>query len=150
LLDMDKLQATAQEAKDDFNNLQLEINTIKTRLEQITTLQKHIGAYRKTKDIYALYGRAKDKRKFYAEHEAAIETCKDTKAYFERLNLKKIPTIQALKQEYAALAAERGRLYKDYHPKRKFMREILTAEQNARLMLGSQTQRGLKRGDIER
>jgi len=62
-----------------------------------------------------------------------------------------LPTIVALKQEYASLAADRNRLYKEYHPKRKFMREILTAEQNAEMILGSQqTQRGLNRGDIKR
>ena len=151
LTDMKKLGFAVQRAKDDFNAVQSEIHAVNTRLEQIRTLQKHIGAYRKTRDVFAQYGSAKDKRKFYAEHEFAIETCKDAKAYFERLNLDKLPTIHALKQEYATLAAERGRLYQDYHPKRKFMRENLTAEQNVKLMLSSeQTQRGLKRGDIVR
>ena len=101
-----------------------------------STLQKHIGAYNKTRDIYAGYRKAKDKRKFYTKHEAAIETCETAKAYFNRINLKKLPTIQALKQEYAGLTAERKTLYKDYHVKRKFMQEVLTARQNTEIMLG--------------
>ena len=136
LTDMKKLHYAAQHAKDDFNSPQSEIHAINTRLEQISDLQKHIGAYRKTKDIYAQYGRAKDKRKFYAEHEAAIDTCKKAKAYFDRINLKKLPAIGTLKQEYAALSAERKTLYKDYHVKRKAMQEVLTAKQNAEMMLG--------------
>ena len=136
LTDMAKLQAVAQESKDDFNNLQSEIHAIDTRLKQISTLQKHIGAYRKTKDVYAKYGKAKNKQKFYDEHGAAIETCETAKAYFGRINLKKLPTIQTLKQEYATLTAEQKTLYKDYHVKRKFMQEVLTAKQNAEMMLG--------------
>jgi len=57
LTDMKKLQYTSQNAKDDFNALQSEIRAIDNRLEQISTLQKHIRAYRKTKDIYAQYGK---------------------------------------------------------------------------------------------
>ena len=112
LTDMAKLQAAAQHAKDDFNNLQSEIHAINTRLEQIATLQKHIGAY------------VKDKK-----NEAA-------KAYFDRINLTRLPSIATLKQEYAALLAEKKTLYKDYHPKKNFMREVLTAEQNTRMILG--------------
>ena len=151
LTDMQKLQSAALVSKDEFNALQSEIHAIDARLKQISTLQKHIGAYRKTKDVFVQYGRSKNKREFYAEHEVAIDTHEAAKAYFERINLKKLPTIQALKQEYATLSAEKKVLYKDYHPKRKFMREVLTAKQNAELVLRSeQTQRGLKRGDIER
>jgi len=111
LTDMAKLLAAAQEAKNDFNNLQSEIHAINTRLEQITVLQKRIGAYHKDKKNAA------------------------TKAYFDRINLTKLPTIAALKQEYAALLTEKKMLYKDYHPKKNFMREILVAEQNARQIL---------------
>jgi len=127
---MGKLKSVAQRAKDDFNAIQSEIYAINTRLEQISTLLKtHRGTYRKTRDIFVWYR-------------------KSTEAYFDQI---KLPTIAALKQEYATLSAEKKRLYKDYHPKRKFMREVLTAEQNAKMMLSSQqTQRDLKRGDIER
>ena len=147
LTDMKKLQYTAQNAKDDFNALQSEIKAIDTRLEQISTLQKHIGAYRKTKDIYAQYGKTKDERKFYQENESAIETCRSAKAYFDLINLKKLPTIRALKQEYATLITEKKMLYKDYHTKRKFMKEILTAKQNAELMLAHKDTTKIKEQD---
>ena len=136
LTSMEKLQAAAQDSKDDFNALQGEIHAINTRQEQIAALQKHIGAYSKTKDVFAQYSRAKNKHKFYAEHEAAIEMCQAAKAYFDRLGLEKLPTIAALKQEYAALAVEKKMLYKDYHGKREWMKNVLAAEQNTRLMLG--------------
>ena len=138
LTDLQKLGYAAKNAKSDFNAIQSEIHAINARQEQISTLQKHIGAYRKTKDILSAYGKAKNKRKFYAEHESAIEICKSAKAYFDRINLGKLPTIASLKQEYAALSVEKKLLYKDYHAKRDTMKKILTAEQNAKLMLGGQ------------
>jgi len=151
LTDMKKLQAAAQQSKDDFNAIQSEIQAINVRLEQISTLQKHIGTYRKTREVFVQYSKARNKRKFYTEHETSIDRHKAAKEYFDRLGLKKLPTIAALKQEYATLAADRNKLYKDYHPKRKFMREVLTAEQNAKMILGSkQTQRGLNQGGIKR
>ena len=54
--------------------------------------------------------------------------------YFDELKLEKIPTIKALQQEYATLAAERKQLYSGYSAKRDYMREVLTAEQNVSLM----------------
>jgi len=151
LTNMSKLKAVAQRAKDDFNAIQSEIHSINTRLEQISTLQRHIGTYRKTRDIYVQYRRAKDKRTFYAEHEDAIDRHQAAKEYFDRLGLKKLPSIAALKQEYAALTVEKKILYKEYHPKRKFMKEVLTAKQNAEFVLREQqTQRGFNRGGIER
>jgi hypothetical protein len=40
-----------------------------------------------------------------------------------------------LQSEYATLAAEKKKLYAEYHPVRKFMQDILTAKQNAEQLL---------------
>ena len=136
LTDLDKLDAAAQSAKDDFNALQTRVHAIDSRLADINALQKHIGAYGKTKDVFFQYRRAKNKRKFYLENETAIETCKAAKTYFNSLGLEKIPTIKSLKQEYATLSAEKRTLYSDYHVKRDHMQKVLTARQNVSLMLG--------------
>ena len=138
LIDLRKLGYIAQTAKNDFNSLQGEIHAINTRQEQIATLQKHIGSYRKTRDIFVAYGKSRNKQKFYAEHESDIENHKAAKVYFNRINIDKLPTIAALKQEYAELSVEKKVLYKDYHKRRDFMKSVLTAEQNAKLMLGGQ------------
>ena len=136
LTDLDKLDAAAQSAKDDFNALQTRVHAIDSRLADINTLQKHIGAYGKTKDVFFQYRRAKNKRKFYLENETAIETCKAAKAYFNSLGLEKIPTIKALQQEYATLSAEKKTLYSGYNARRDYMQKVLTARQNVSLMLG--------------
>ena len=98
-------------------------------------MQKHIGAYVKTKDVYAEYKRRKFSKKFYAENEKAITDCKAAKAYFDKQELTKLPTINSLKQEYTSLAAEKKKLYAGQSAARNFMQEILMAQQNVRMLL---------------
>ena len=65
------------------------------------------------------------------------------KKYFDGLGLKKLPTIAALKQEYAALAAEKKKLYSGYRAAKENMRKLAIAKDNAAKILGltSETQR---------
>jgi len=133
--DIEKLAEAAQKAKDGFNAIQTQIQTADARLREIALLQKHIGAYVKTKDVYAEYKRHKFSKKFYAENEKAINDCKAAKAFFDEQKLAKLPTINSLKQEYAALVADKKKLYATQSPARNFMQEILMAQQNVRMLL---------------
>ena len=133
--DWESLSNAAQKAKDDFNAIQTNIHAADARMKDITLLQKHIGTYVKTKDIYAEYKRRKFSKKFLSENEKAITDHKAAKAHFDGLKLTKLPTINTLKQEYAALAADKKKLYGSYHQARNFMQEILLAEQNTRMLL---------------
>ena len=82
------------------------------RMKEISELQKHIGIYGKTREIYAQYRRLPPKKQaeFYTEHTSAIISCEAAKRYFDSLGLKKLPSIQSLKQEYATLLAENKKL----------------------------------------
>ena len=46
-----------------------------------------------------------------------------------------MPTINSLKQEYAALTTEKKKLYSGYSAVRNNMQEILMAQQNTRQLL---------------
>ena len=104
-------------------------------MKDISLLQKHIGAYVKTKDVYAEYKRRKFSKKFYGENEKAITDHKAAKAYFDELKLEKLPTINMLKQEYAALSADKKKLYSQHHAAKNHMQEILMAKQNVEMLL---------------
>ena len=132
---LDVLQEKAQTAKDDFNNISARINAADSRMKEITTLQKHIGTYSKTKDIFAAYRKSKYSKKYLAEHEQAITAHRTAKQYFNEMNLEKLPTIKSLQIEYATLSAEKKKLYAEYQPARKFMQEILMAKQNVEQLL---------------
>ena len=131
----EKLSEAAQQAKDDFNAIQTRIQAADSRMKEVTVLQKHIGTYVKTKDIYAEYKRRKFSKKFLAENEKPISDHKAAKAYFDELKLEKLPTIGTLKQEYATLAAEKKKLYSDHHAAKNHMQEILMAKQNVEMLL---------------
>ena len=133
--DLEKLAVAAQKAKDDFNNIQTNIQAADIRLKEISLLQKHIGAYLKTKDTYTQYRKVKFSKKFRAENDKALSDHIAAKEYFNQLNLKKLPTIKMLKQEYATLIAKKKKLYSGYHTARNHMQEILTARQNVEMLL---------------
>jgi hypothetical protein len=112
-------------------------------MDEISALQKHIGAYGKTRDVYAAYRASGYNRKYLAEHEAEILTHKEAKKAFDALGLKKIPSIKGLQQEYAALLAEKKKLYVSYNEAKREMRDILTAKNNVdRLLHYSDAGRG--------
>ena len=135
LLEYELLVNKAKQAKDDFNNISGRIKEIDARLPDITNLQKHIGTYSKTKDIYAAYWKSGWSKKFYAENKANIDLHKATKKAFDDSGVAKLPTIKMLQTEYATLLAEKKTLYSKYKESRQFMQEILTVKQNAEQLL---------------
>jgi hypothetical protein len=123
-------------ASGDFAALTKRIRDSETRLKEITELQKYIGQYGKTRDIYAKYKASEWSRDFYDIHAADIILHRAAKKYFDGLGLKKLPSINQLKQEYAELAAEKKKLYGGYHESKDLSRELLTARTNAERILG--------------
>jgi hypothetical protein len=105
-------------------------------MDEISALQKHIGTYGKTRDVYAAYRDSGYSRKYF--------THKETKKAFDTLGLKKIPSInKGLQQEYAALLAEKKKLYASYNEAKREMRDILTAKNNVAPFLNySDAERG--------
>ncbi|MCD8337064.1 MAG: hypothetical protein LUD18_07290 [Lachnospiraceae bacterium] len=119
-------------------------------MDEITELQKQIGAYGKTRDIYVQYKKLpKNKQaEFYEEHRSDIAIHEAAKKYFDSLHLQKLPTIKELKQEYAVLSAENKKLYPEQKSARKEMIDLLTAKNNVERFLEikiEQPDRGEKR-----
>jgi len=83
---------------------------IENRLAAITELQKHIGYYGKSRDIYMEYKAKKFNQDFFEEHREPLTLHIAAKKHFDELGLKKIPSITSLKQEYAMLLAEKKSL----------------------------------------
>ena len=119
----------------DFNGRLTKIKEIDKRLDEISELQKHIGTYGKTRDVYKQYLAAKNRNDFFEEHRADITLHKAAKKYFDGLGLKKLPTISSLKQEYATLLAEKKKLYSGYRELKEKRNALLTAKRNSDNML---------------
>ena len=76
------------------------------------------------------------KPKFYEQHTSEITSCQAAKRYFDSLGLKKLPSIQSLKQEYAVLLTENKKRYPEYKQAKAKMIELLTAKTNVERILG--------------
>ena len=132
------LEAACDAAVRKYNGLSDRTKANNVRMKEISELQKHIGTYGKTREIYVQYRRLPPKKQeqFYAEHASAIISCEAAKRFFDGLGMKKLPSIQSLKQEYAALLAENRRLYPDQKKAKAEMMELLTARHNTSRILG--------------
>lgn len=150
LTEYEKLEEKTDEAKKIFDDLSEQIMQKDNRLNEISTLQRHIGNYSKTRDIYTEYIKSGYNKNFLAEHENDIISHQSAKKYFDGLNIK-IPSMQSLKQAYAAVLAEKKKLYSDYHQAKSIMQELINAQINTDKILGQpQTVSGRKKHSHDR
>ena len=138
LTDLGELEKVCDAAVQKFNDLADQSKAARARMKDISELQKHIGAYGKTREIFAQYRKltGRKREKFYEQHSSEITACQAAKRYFDSLGLKKLPSIQSLKQEYATLYAENKKRYPEYKQAKAKMIELLTAKNNVERILG--------------
>ena len=133
----EELVKKSSSSSDDFSALMTRIKDTEARMKSIAELQKQIGTYGKTREVYAQYRASNWSRKFYNEHTADIILHRAAKKYFDEQGFKgKLPSMKALKQEYAALSDEKKKLYVDYHAQKDKSREWAIARDNAEMLLG--------------
>lgn len=140
LLDYAVLQDACAAASEKYNAMAAKTKANSERMKEISELQRHIGAYRKNRDIYIGYRKLPVKKQaaFYEKYRRQIVLCEAAKKFFDELGLHKLPGIQMLKQEYAELQAENKKLYPEQKQQRAKMLELLTARSNVERILGLQ------------
>jgi len=132
----DDLVKKAATASAEFDARMTNIKAAEKRMSEISELQKHIGTYGKTRDMYARYKASGWDPDFYEANRAEITLHRAAKKHFDDQKIKKLPTIASLKQEYAALSAEKKKLYGGYHDAKDNVRQLLVAKGNAARILG--------------
>lgn len=127
----------------------------KKRLNEIAVLQKHITNYLKTKDVYAGYRASGYSKGYYEEHEDAIRLCKASKRAFDELipsdtsgktagsHKKQLPSLKALRAEYAELLAMKKAAYPEYYKAKDEYRELLTYQANLAGLFGIENVRSV-------
>lgn len=146
LADYDLLTEKAKAASAVFGNHNERRKAIEARLKEITELQKHIGAYGKTREVYREYRALPPKKRagFLEDNRSDITVHRAAKEHFDSLGYgkdKKLPSMQSLKQEYAALDAERRTLSRGYKAEHDEMVALQMAKQNVDRLLGEPRQR---------
>ena len=116
LTDFGELEKACDAAVQKFNDLADQSKAASARMKDISELQKQIGTYGKTREIYAQYRKLTGRKRenFYEQHSSEITVCQAAKRYFDSLGLKKLPSMQSLKQEYAMLKTENRKRYPEY------------------------------------
>ena len=124
LLDYDLLTKTVAESSARHRELLEKIKAVDKRLAEIKELQYHIGHYGKYRDTYRRYITSGRDADFFEENRQAVTLCIAAKKHFDSLGLKKLPSINQLKQEYATLAAGKGKLYAEYKQAKQKMMDL--------------------------
>jgi len=139
ITDYDDLAKKSAAVSSEYNDRVQRINAADARLKAITELQKHMGTYRKTREVYAQYRVSGWNDNFYETHRADITLCRAAKKYFDDMGYgktKKLPSISSLKQEYAILVAEKKKLYSGWNALKERRKELLVVKSNADRILG--------------
>jgi hypothetical protein len=114
----DELVQRSSAASGGFHKKTGRIKEIETRQKEITELQKQIGTYKKTREVYRAYLKSGRDQAFYDANVTDIILHEAAKRHFDKMGFsksKKFQTIDALKQEWATLNSEKKSLYRDYH-----------------------------------
>ena len=144
----DDLCTKAAAASAEYNGRNNRIKEIESRQKEINDLQAQIGTYGKTRDVYAAYRESEWSDIFFEAHRAEITLHRAAKKFFDGLGFgkdKKLPTINALRQEWAALEAEKKKLYVGLKQIRDNHTTLGTAKANADILLNSPQQRQSRR-----
>lgn len=128
--DLDVLNSKAEGAVQHLHELQKRLQETEQRMADISELRTQIIHYARTREVYAAYRKAGYSKKFLAEHEGDILLHKTAKAFFDKQNLNKLPRVNDLNAEYAALQAQKKELYPEYRRAREEMQQLLRAQKN--------------------
>ena len=114
------------------------IKVAKARLTKIAVLKTHIINYAKTRPAYDAYRKSGYSKKFLEAHREEITLHKAAKAAFDEANLKTLPKVKALDEEYSKLLTEKKARYPDYRKAKEEMQELLRAKKNVELFFAEE------------
>ena len=138
LMNYADLKKKTQAATEQFHALSAQIKSAEARMAEIAVLRGHIVNFAKTKKTFDAYKASGYTKKFLAEHEAEILLHRSAKRAFQELNVKKLPTVKSLQEEYAKLLSEKKAAYPDYRKAKQEMQELLTVQANVAKILGAE------------
>ena len=150
LLNLNELQKRTDDVTSKYHELSDKIKLVEARIKEIAELKTQIINFAKTREIYAAYRKSGYSKDFLAGHETEILLHKTAKKSFDELNIRKLPTIKSLNDEFSELAAEKKNLYHDYTSVRDEMRELLIHKSNVEKILGTDESTTEKKTEHER
>ena len=139
-LSLEELKTIATQKPQKLKNIKREIEGVDEKLQSISLLQRHIGTYGKTKEVYKQYRRSKSPEQFKQENIQAITDHEAARAYFDERGYgfgseNKLPKIKELREQYAIYNTDKKSLWAKYHELRNSDKEIDNAWANVKTLL---------------
>ena len=135
-MDFDELSRRAEAANEKCSALAEKLKATEAKMSEVEALKKQVINYLRTRETFRAYKASGYSKRYLAEHEQEILLHRAAKKAFNDLGLKKLPTVKALRAEYAALLAEKRDAYPAYREARAEMKKLLTYRANAETILG--------------
>ncbi len=129
LMDYDALAAKTEAATDRFHTLAGEIRQTEGELSKVSELMAAVVDYAKARPVFDGYKAARYSKKYLAQHEAELASCRAAKAAInEILGGAKLPKMDALKKSRRELADRKKALYTEYREAQRDMRELVAVK----------------------
>ena len=127
---LDQLHTLVAEKTKNRDALLSSIRESEQRLAEIAALKTHITNYSKTRNTYEAYRKAGYSRKFFEAHREEITLHKAAKQAFDELNVKRLPKIKDLSEEYSKILSGKKDAYAEYRKMKAEAQDLLTVERN--------------------
>ena len=139
-LSLDDLENMAKQNPKTLANIKDEIANHDAQLKHISLLQRHIGTYGKTKEVYKQFKQSANPEQFRIENDKAISDHEQARAYFDACGYgfesgNKLPKITELREQYAKHDATKKSLWAKYHEVKNADKEIVNAWTNVKAIL---------------
>jgi len=139
-LTLNELENMATQKPKTLASIKGEIANQDAQLKHISSLQRHIGTYGKTKEIYKQYKQSKTPEQFRLENEKTITDHEMARTYFDECGYgfgtgNNLPRIAELRGQYAKHDATKKSLWSQYHEIRNSDKEIDNAWANVKAIL---------------
>lgn len=140
LLNQKDLDEKIEELETTISECSTEMKGLEQSMSENKTMQTHVRNYLKTKEVAQAYQQSGYSKKFFEAHREQLTLRKAAKSYFNSHNLKKLPTIQSLRQEYSQLSARKSHCYGDYGDVKAQLKPLLTARENVNTIMKQHAQ----------
>ena len=133
--DFDEICKRADESAEVFHEISNKIKALNSEIKKLANIRSAIINYSKTRDVYVAYRKSGYSPKYLEKYREEIMLHRAAKDVFSNMD-GKIPKVKDLNAKIKELAAEKGKLYSEYHSYKKEMKDWQIAKQNIEEYLG--------------
>ena len=132
---MEDLEKTVSDCSVRYEELKNAVKASEEKLTELAQLKTHIINFMKTKDVYSEFKRRGFSGSYFEEHREALLLNRAAKKAFDELELKKLPKVSELNQEYDRILKQKKEAYAELRNLRNEFHEYQTAQEIAKTIL---------------